>query len=437
VGKFLNGYGRDNPLEIPPGWSEWYGSVDPSTYSYVGYTLNENGVLHTYDEYSTDLYSARASDLIARLAPSRRPFFLSVAFLAPHSGGPRDPDDPGNPATPSPAPRHRDVFAAEPLPRPPSFNELDVSDKPASIQSRPLLRPARIVGLQENYQQRLESLLAVDEGVARIVSALRSSGELGRTLILFTSDNGFFHGEHRVPAGKVLVYEPSIRVPLILRGPGVPEDEHRGQPVTNADLAPTILDAAGARAGRIEDGRSLFPLLRDRGLQWGRDLFIEGGDGSRAPFDALRTYRYLYVEYATGERELYDLRTDPYQLQSLHANPLYAPLVHRLSLRLAALRGCRGRACRARPHLGVRVRPEHRCALRVLRARVVGGGRSHVERAGFYVKRRRVASDRSAPFFRRVPLRRVRRGHPFRLRVKLVTDDGRILTVDRRSRRCR
>ncbi len=436
LGKFLNGYGRDNPFEIPPGWSEWYGSVDPSTYLYSGYTLNENGILHTYEEYSTDLYSRRASELIARLAPSRRPFFLSVAFLAPHSGGPRDPDDPRNPATPSPAPRHRDASAAEPVPRPPSFNEFDVLDKPASIRRRPLLRPLRVVGIQEGYQQRLESLLAVDEGVSQIVAALRRSGELARTLILFTSDNGFFHGEHRVPAGKVLVYEPSIRVPLILRGPGVPEGAHRGQLVTNADLAPTILDAAGAHAGRIEDGRSLFPLLRGRGRQWGRDLFIEGGDGGPAPFDALRTYRYLYAEYSTGERELYDLRSDPDELQSLHTDPRYAPLVHRLSLRLAALRGCRGRACRARPHLGVHVHPRHRCATRVLRARVVGSGRSHVERADFVVKHRRVVSDRRAPFARRVPLRRVRPGHAFRLRAKLSTDDGRLLTVDRRSRRC-
>jgi len=311
-----------------------------------------------------------------------------------------------------------------------------VSDKPASIQRRQLIRPARIVGVQENYQQRLESLLAVDEGIAEIVAALRRSGELDRTLILFTSDNGFFHGEHRVPAGKVFVYEPSIRVPLIMRGPGVPAGERRGQLVTNADLAPTILDVAGARAERTQDGRSLFPLLRDRGRQWGRDLLIEGGDGGGASFDALRTYRYLYAEYSTGERELYDLRTDPDELESLHANPFYQPLIHRLSLRLASLRNCRGRDCRARPRLAVRVRPRHRCAQRLLRARVIGSGSDHVERAGFYLKGRRVASDDEAPFLGRVPLRRVRPGHPFRLRVKLVTDDGRILTVDQRSRRC-
>jgi N-acetylglucosamine-6-sulfatase len=116
-----------------------------------------------------------------------------------------------------------------------------VSDKPRSIRRLPRLSPARRAAIAENYRQRLESLLAVDEGVVRVVGALRAAGELENTLILFTSDNGFFHGEHRVPYGKVMVYEPSVAVPLIMRGPGVPRGARRGQLVTNADLAPTIL----------------------------------------------------------------------------------------------------------------------------------------------------------------------------------------------------
>src|SRR5207253_4494905 len=98
-----------------------------------------------------------------------------------------------------------------PLPTPPSFNEADVSDKPTSIRNRPLLTQARINAIRENYQQRLESLLAVDEGVAQIVQALQSTGALDNTYIVYTSDNGFLHGEHRVATGKVLLYEPSIR----------------------------------------------------------------------------------------------------------------------------------------------------------------------------------------------------------------------------------
>src|SRR5919106_777797 len=223
IGKYLNGYGLLDPTEIPPGWTEWRGSVDPSTYRYFGYTLNENGKLAAYDHpYQTDLYARKATNVIRRRGPQAAPFFLWIAFLAPHSGKPRDADDPRGLGTPAPAPRHRDAFATKDLPRPPSFNEADVSDKPFDIRRRSLLGPARIRKVQENYQQRLESLLAVDEAVAKIMGALREAGELANTLIVFTSDNGFFHGEHRVAAGKLLLYEPSIRVPLVIRGPGIP-----------------------------------------------------------------------------------------------------------------------------------------------------------------------------------------------------------------------
>jgi arylsulfatase A-like enzyme len=425
VGKFLNGYGRDTPAaDVPPGWNEWYGSVDPSTYRYWGYTLNENGLLRTYGLgrnpifYSTDFYSQRAVDLIARNAPSRQPFFLSVAFLAPHAGGPRDPDDPRAVNTPAPAPRHRDRFAGTPLPPTPAFNEANMSDKPAHMRALPLIRPARARQIQENYQQRLESLLAVDEGIARILGALRGAGELDDTLVVFTSDNGFFHGEHRVQAGKVLVYEPSIRVPLILRGPGVPKDERLGQLVTNADLAPTILDAAGARPGRTQDGRSLFGLLDDPTREWGRDLLVEGGGvPGRGEFDALRTYRYLYAKYSTGESELYDLDRDPYELQSRHADAAYADVRGRLARRLAELRTCVGAGCRAKPKVRLRVRG--------CRARVSGSGIESVDFRG-----------RDRDRVSRPPFRALVAGR--RLRALVSTIDGRRVTLDDRlPRACR
>jgi N-acetylglucosamine-6-sulfatase len=349
LGKYLNGYGRADPREIPPGYDEWRGSVDPSTYRFYGYTLNEEGRLVRYERvYQTDLYARKAVAFIQRRAPREQPFYLSVAFLAPHSGGPREPDDPVGQATPVPAPRHRNDFASAPLPRPPGFNERDVSDKPIGIRSRPLLTQARIRKIRENYQQRLESLLAVDEAIAQIVAALRRAGELDDTLIVFTSDNGFFHGEHRVPAGKILLYEPSIRVPLILRGPGIPAGLRLGQRVSNIDLAPTIVDAAGATAGRVMDGRSLLPVVADPQLVLGRDLLVERGPGT-GTFAALRAPRYLYAEYGNGEQELYDLTRDPYQLTSRHADPAYAGVKADLALRLAHLRACSGATCRNRP----------------------------------------------------------------------------------------
>ena len=288
IGKYLNGYGAGNPLEIPPGWTEWRGSVDPSTYRYTGYTLNENGTLTTYSRYQTDVYARKAVDVIRRRAPRARPFFLSVAFLAPHQGEPADPDDPGaGIGTPSPAARHRNAFASARLPRPPSFNEANVSDKPPGIRSRVLLPPVRVAAIRENYQQELESLLAVDRAVARVVRALRESSELGNTFVIFTSDNGFFHGEHRVAQGKNLPYEPAIRVPLVVRGPGVPAGRRLTKRVANIDLAPTIVDAAEARAGRVMDGRSLLPFFAHPGRPLRRDLLVERGPGED-PYAAIR-----------------------------------------------------------------------------------------------------------------------------------------------------
>ena len=349
LGKYLNGYGRTNPTEIPPGYDEWHGSVDPSTYRFYGYTLNENGRLVTFERrYQTDLYAEKAARIIGRRAPLAKPFYLSVAFLAPHSGGPREPDDPVGQATPVPAPRHRNDFASEPLPRPPGFNEQNVSDKPIGIRNRPLLTPTRIRKIRENYQQRLESLLAVDQAVGRIVSALRRAGELDDTLIVFTSDNGFFHGEHRVPSGKVLLYEPSIRVPLIMRGPGIPAGLRLSQRVANIDLAPTIVDAAGATPARVMDGRSLLPVIANPGVPVGRDLLVVRGPGT-GTFAAIRAPNYLYAEYGNGEQELYDLTRDPYELRSRHADPAYAAVKADLALRLAHLRACSGISCRTRP----------------------------------------------------------------------------------------
>ena len=353
IGKYLNGYGTRNAREVPPGWGLWYGSVDPTTYRYYNYTLNENGTTVNYGtgvgNYQTDVYARKAVELITRQAIDPRPFFLSVAFLAPHSGGPRDPDDPSGQATPSPAPRHRNLFRTQPLPVPPSFNEADVSDKPASIRNRPLLATARITKIRENYQQRLESLLAVDEAVAQIVNQLAAIGKLDQTYIIFTSDNGFMHGEHRVPQGKVVLYEPSIRVPLIIRGPNIPAGQHRSQFVENIDLAPTIVDATDAPPGRVMDGKSLIPFAKDPILHSGRDLLLE-----TPTYAAIRTPNWLYAEHVTGEKELYNLARDRDQLNSLHTDMGLTTIRTNLAMRLARLRGCSGATCRRGPQIGLR-----------------------------------------------------------------------------------
>jgi arylsulfatase A-like enzyme len=279
VGKYLNRYGRRDPAEVPPGWTEWHGLVDPTTYSFYGYLFTENGVLHRYGataaDYQTDVITGKAEDVIARRAGADAPLFLWVTYVAPHNGLPRDPGDPPGMASPVPAPRHAGAFAGEPLPRTPAFDEADVRDKPPSIRRRPRLPASEVTAIEHHHRQELEALLAVDEGVARIVGALERAGELEDTLLVFTSDNGYLHGEHRVPAGKVLAYEPSIRVPLLMRGPGVPRGLRPAQLAANVDLAPAILEAAGAAGGWEPDGLSLFGFLSDPGLETGRDLLLE------------------------------------------------------------------------------------------------------------------------------------------------------------------
>jgi N-acetylglucosamine-6-sulfatase len=350
VGKHLNGYGVARPQEIPPGWSEWYGAVDPSTFRYFDFTLNENGTLVRYrkpTDYQTDVFARRASEVIRRRGPLRQPFFLYVGLVAPHGGAPRELDDPPTMKTPAPAPRHRDRFVFEPLPVAPSFNEFDVRDKPLAVRRRPMLQEFQVGALAEAYQQQLESLLAVDEAVARVVTALGRSGDLHRTLIIFTSDNGYFHGQHRTPAGKVYPYEPAIRVPLVMRGPGVPAGARSNELVANIDLAPTIADAANVRPLRIVDGRSLLPLLR--GIRpVPREILIESPSSvvPRQIFAGVRTPRYMYAIYDSGDQELYDLAADPDQLTSLHRDPTQAVLLADFALRLERLEACAGVTCR-------------------------------------------------------------------------------------------
>jgi arylsulfatase A-like enzyme len=344
VGKFLNGYGRDDPLEVPPGWDEWYAPVDPTTYRYLGQTLNENGSLRSSGGYATDETARRATEIVRRLAPAAQPFLLSVAFLAPHTGTPRELGDPPGLGTPAVAPRHAGRFATAQLPIGAAFNEADVSDKPPRVR-RPPLSAGTVAAIETLYRQRLESLLAVDEAVAAVVAALRDAGELDRTLILFTSDNGYLAGEHRLSHGKAQVYDPATRVPLLMRGPGVPPGVRPRQLVSNADLAPTILEAAGAAPGRLLDGRSLLPLTRNPARGRRRALLIEVWKGMRIRTAAVRTPRWLYAEHAGGRRELYDLRHDPEEIESLHASPAQAAARAALARTLRGLRTCRGRGC--------------------------------------------------------------------------------------------
>jgi len=368
IGKMLNGYGSDSPAVVPPGWSEWYASVDPTTYRMHGYQLNENGQFVTYGDedtedpatYQTDVLTRKATDYIRRNA--NRPFFLSLAYLAPHHEQFHVRQKTG--LSVRPAPRHKGAFSTAPLPIPPNFSEADLTDKPLYVQRRsPPMTQDDINQIGANYRTRQESLLAVDEGVESIMRTLSQTGTLRNTYVIFTSDNGFLQGEHRVRSGKLLPYEPSIRVPLLIRGPGLPRGASTKEMAVNADLAPTILDAAGARPGKVVDGRSLIPYAdRPRTTRSKRVILLETG-GVRVgnieqdpgpvrllpnvlTYSAVRTQRFVYVAYKNGSKELYDLKRDPYQMRSLHDAPRYREARLALRRELRRLKTCRGDVCR-------------------------------------------------------------------------------------------
>jgi hypothetical protein len=239
------------------------------------------------------------------------------------------------------------MFAGVQAPRTPSFNEADVSDKPPDVRV-PLLTTAQIAAIDNEYQTRIESLQALDEGIGQIIDTLAARGELEYTYIVFTSDNGYHLGQHRFLGGKFQVYEEDIRVPLIIRGPGVEAGVTREQMVVNIDLAPTMARWGGATPDRYMDGQSLTPLLGAGGAtqNWRTDFLVElyrhlppmqNGDVIKA----LRTEHEVYVEYQSGPREMYDLRSDPYQLENIYATADPSHIAD-LSARLAELATSQG-----------------------------------------------------------------------------------------------
>jgi N-acetylglucosamine-6-sulfatase len=443
VGRYLNGYSESSG--VPVGWSDWHGMPHANAFNYASWKVNEDGVIRSYPDepgdYQTDFLARRASELIEDAASDEEPFYLQLWFAAPHSGRPGDPDDPTWIRTPSPAPRYRDSFAGALLPRPPNFDEANMYDKPQVVADRSRFTPDKEAAIQENWSQELEALMSVDDAVAQVLDTLARTGELEDTLIVYTADNGFMHGEHRALAEKVLPYEPSVRVPLIMRGPGVPRGRIDERLVANVDVPATILDVTDVVPGRVQDGRSLTDLLADPGAEWGRDILIENGLGANGvpAYRGIRNYRFLYVEHnTTGEYELYDLVLDPFQLRSRDGAESYAAVQRDLRRRLRELKRCVGSSCLEHPRLTLHVRPRPaQCVPGDLRVYVSGPERASVVSADVLVGRRRVAQVSPPPLMRRIPEERLRRGQAFRLRVRAETRDGRRVTLDRLVRACR
>ena len=351
LGKYLNGY--DAPATrtyLPPGWTEWQVPV-VGIYNYRSFTMNENGTLVHYSRNPVDHVRHRGIELIQSYAAREKPFFLQAGFLAPHTGRPVERGDPiavngaGALKTPGVAPEYRNVFRRLPLPDKPSILELDMSDKPMmrAISNRPRWE------FRETYQQRLESLLSVNKAVDRMMDALRATGEAEQTLVIFTSDNGHLVGEHR-GFGKVVGYEESARVPLIIRGPGFSPGVRRDQLVTLADLTSTITRATGAVPTLLQDGRPLQDLSRDPDVARHRSILLEAGPrrgtGGRRLYTGIRTPdgRSLLL-WHTGNVEYYDLHADPFQIDGRINGTETIAERDALIRRLKALRDCAGAAC--------------------------------------------------------------------------------------------
>lgn len=337
VGKYLNGYGNESPqTEVPPGWDEWYTGIQVLPMDPYNFILNENGTVVAYNDdgshanHGTDVLNQKAVDFINRHATSSaQPFYLQLDHPAPHQ------DDTANNG-PLPPLRYENTFDSEPLPTSkPSFNEASVSDKPSYISTLPLMNQADIDSLTTHYRDRLESLQAVDDSVEAVVNALSSNGMLDNTYIIFTSDNGYFLGEHRIKKGKTHMHEESIKVPLIIRGPNVPV-QTVDKFVTNIDLAPTIVSWTNATPQRVMDGLSLVPLLQNPLANW-RGIFLLEGDNKQ--YTGLRGDIYSYTERSDGQFEWYNLLTDPYQLTAFRG---LVPIFHET---LIDLETCSGASC--------------------------------------------------------------------------------------------
>jgi N-acetylglucosamine-6-sulfatase len=298
IGKYLNGYGG-SPPPIPPGWNEWYGKLseyDASVHGgelYFNYRLREDppangGVpcpsgdppvsgqpftcLYGDDpsDYQTDVFREMAVEAIHRVGDAsggQTPFFLNVDFNAPHSPY-------------VPAPRHQGTLAGAPLAPEPGTNENNTADKPFFLRRLPRLGNGKLAAIDNRRRARLEMLRSVDDAVNSIVQALAAEGQLDNTYIVFTSDNGYFSGEHRIRQGKYLPHDPASHVPLMIRGPGIPAGGTSNELVSNVDIASTIAQMTGASPLLAQDGRSLLPYAQQPSLRTTRPILLEGDTGS-------------------------------------------------------------------------------------------------------------------------------------------------------------
>jgi N-acetylglucosamine-6-sulfatase len=340
LGKYLNGYRPQNPPE--PGWSSW--AVAGNGYKEFNYNLNQNGqiVRHGNDpaDYLTDVVAGVASSFIRQSADA--PFLIEVATFAPH-----------RPFTP--APRDADAFPGLRVPRTPAYNIAPDANAPTWLKMLSPLSASDMSYLDLVFRMRAQSVLAVDAMIGELQAAVAAIGQQDNTYFVFSSDNGFHLGDHRMTTGKMTAFDHDIQVPLIVTGPGVPAGRTVEEIAENVDLCPTFEELAGTPIPANVDGRSLVPLLHGQKLSsWRTAALVEHHGpvnnptdpdratvrtGNPPSYEAIRTATATYVEYVTGEKEYYDVNVDPYELRNAYSS-LDAASKASLHTLLSALQNC-------------------------------------------------------------------------------------------------
>jgi len=347
-GKYINGYpigaGKNY---VPPGWTDWHAFIyqEYEGTFYNNYKMNENGSIVDYgkspEDYSTDVIKRQSIDFINQSITAGSPFFILYSVIAPHG-----------PSTP--AVRHADLFPGLVYPKKPSFQEQDISDKPSVIYTEAAAGDDfDQYDADALFRRRVQTVQSVDELIGDVIHLLDQRGQLDNTYIIFTSDNGFHLGEHRIPSGKGYPYEEDIHVPFIVRGPGIQPNSQVIQMAANIDIAPTVTDMANVSISDFIDGRSLMPFLHpqpNQNIPWRKSLLMETGYFERHTYPlvyrGVRTDSFIYLEYEGGELEYYDLIADPYELDNL-AKSLDPARLASLHAWVDQLKNCRAEECRA------------------------------------------------------------------------------------------
>ncbi len=336
IGKYLNGYGTGAATTYaPPGWdtTDIIMNIDyHQHFGYYDYDLFQNGKIVHYGsqpaDYSTRVFTRKARHFFAADPNDRYPKFAYLAYTSPHGPDITDPLD-------------TNALPGFHVSKPPNVCEADVSDKPRFVRQHPACTETD-AQYSRHLLGQVRMLRSVDRGLGALFSDLTSTGQIRNTIIVFISDNGWLLKAHRL-VGKELPYEESIRVPLLFRWDALGHaGQHRKRFALNIDLAPTITHAIGLRTHDAYDGRSLLPLIKRTTTSWRKDFLVEHMQGSAddpggPSFCAVRNRRYLWAEYSTGEKELYDLVNDPWQLQNSAQVPALSTIRASMHQRLLGL----------------------------------------------------------------------------------------------------